>query len=93
MLSAEDAELVRRLVGVDEVRAATDMGTAWPAGDAKVAIYAEHAPAEGYAQSRHELKAADAADRRATPGTGACPARPASSSSCACATPAPRSTT
>jgi Xaa-Pro aminopeptidase len=60
-LSADDAELVRRLTGVDEVRPATDMGTAWPAGDAKVTIYAEHAPAEGYAQSRYELKAADGA--------------------------------
>ena len=61
VLSAEDAELVRRLVGVDEVRAVTDMGTSWPVGDAKVAIYAEHAPAEGHAESRHELKAADTA--------------------------------
>jgi Xaa-Pro aminopeptidase len=61
VLSAEDAELVRRVVGVDEVRAVADMGTSWPAGDAKVALYAEHAPAEGHAQSRHEVKAADAA--------------------------------
>ena len=61
VLSAEDAELVRRLVGVDEVRAVTDMGTSWPVGDAKVAIYAEHAPAEGHAESRHEREAADTA--------------------------------
>jgi Xaa-Pro aminopeptidase len=61
VLSAEDAELVRRLVGVDDVRAVTEMETSWPAGDAKVDIYAETAPAEGYAQSRYELRAADAA--------------------------------
>jgi Xaa-Pro aminopeptidase len=61
VLSAEDGELVRRLVGVDEVRPVTEMGPSWPAGDAKVDLYAETAPAEGYAQSRYELKAADAA--------------------------------
>ncbi len=61
VLSADDADVVRRLTGVDEVRPVTEMGTAWPAGDAKVAIYAEHAPAEGYAQSRYELQAADSA--------------------------------
>jgi Xaa-Pro aminopeptidase len=58
VLSAEDGELVRRLTGVDEVRALAHMGTAWPAGEAGVAVWAEHAPAEGYAQSRHELAAA-----------------------------------
>ncbi len=61
VLSAEDGELVRRLVGVDDVKATTQLGTAWPAGDATIDIYAETAPAEGYAQSRHELKAADTA--------------------------------
>ena len=61
VLSAADADLVRRLVGVDEVRAVTEMGTSWPAGDARVEAYAETAPAEGYAQSRYELRAADAA--------------------------------
>jgi Xaa-Pro aminopeptidase len=61
VLSADDAELVRRLSGADDVRAVADMGPAWPAGDAKVAIWAEHAPAEGHAQSRYELKAADTA--------------------------------
>jgi Xaa-Pro aminopeptidase len=61
VLSAEDASLVRRLVGVDDVRATTELGTGWPAGDAKVDIYAETAPAEGYAQSRHELQAAGTA--------------------------------
>ena len=61
VLSADDAELVRRLTGVDDVRPLSDMGSAWPAGDARLAIWAEHAPAEGHAQSRHELKAADTA--------------------------------
>ena len=61
VLSAEDGEVVRRLVGVDDVRATTDMGTAWPAGDTKIDVYAETAPAEGYAESRYERKAADAA--------------------------------
>ena len=41
----------------------TDMGTAWPVGDAKVEIYAETAPAEGYAQSRHELAGRRRRDR------------------------------
>jgi Xaa-Pro aminopeptidase len=61
VLSADDAELVRRLTGVDDVRSVADMVPAWPAGDAKLAIYAEHAPAEGHAQSRYELKAAETA--------------------------------
>ena len=61
VLSAEDAELVRRLTGVDEVRSVTDMGTAWPVGDGRVDVYAESVPAEGYAQSRHELEAANTA--------------------------------
>jgi Xaa-Pro aminopeptidase len=61
VLSADDADLVRRLTGVDDVRPVADMGPAWPAGDAKLAIWAEHAPAEGHAQSRHELQAADTA--------------------------------
>ena len=58
VLSAEDAELARRLTGADQVASTAEMGTAWPAGDAKVDLYAETAPAEGHAQSRYELKAA-----------------------------------
>jgi Xaa-Pro aminopeptidase len=61
VLSAADAELVKRLTGVDEVQSTEAMGASWPLGDGKpVAIYVESAPAEGYAQSRHELQAADA---------------------------------
>jgi Xaa-Pro aminopeptidase len=58
VLSAEDAELGRRLTGADQVKSTAEMGPAWPAGDAKVELYAETAPAEGHAQSRYELKAA-----------------------------------
>lgn len=61
VLSAEDEELVKELTGVDAVHSVNDMGTAWPVGDERVAIYAETAPAEGYAQSRHELEAANTA--------------------------------
>jgi Xaa-Pro aminopeptidase len=58
VLSADDADLARRLTGADQVVSTAEMGTAWPAGDAKVDLYAETAPAEGHAQSRYELKAA-----------------------------------
>jgi Xaa-Pro aminopeptidase len=62
VLSADDAERVRSLTGVDEVRSTEAMGGRWPLGDAQArAVYAESAPAEGYAQSRGELQAADAA--------------------------------
>jgi Xaa-Pro aminopeptidase len=62
VLSAADAELVKRLTGADEVLSTEAMGASWPTGDGKpAAIYAESVPAEGHAQSRHELQAADAA--------------------------------
>ena len=62
VLSAEDADLVKKLTGADEVRSTAAMSEGWPLLDGKAAaIYAESAPAEGYAQSRGELKAADAA--------------------------------
>jgi Xaa-Pro aminopeptidase len=61
VLSAADAELALRLTGVDEVLSTDAMDARWPIGDGPpVAIYAESVPAEGYAQSRHELQAADA---------------------------------
>lgn len=62
VLSAADAELVVRLTGVDQVLSTEAMDARWPLGDGKpAALYAESVPAEGYAQSRHELQAADAA--------------------------------
>jgi Xaa-Pro aminopeptidase len=62
VLSAEDAERVKELTGVDEVRSTAAMGEGWPLGEGKAgAIYVETAPAEGHAQSRGELQAADAA--------------------------------
>jgi Xaa-Pro aminopeptidase len=61
VLSAEDAEMARRLTGADEVRSVVEMGPAWPAGDAQLELFVEHAPAEGHAQSRYEAKAANSA--------------------------------
>lgn len=61
VLSADDAELAKRLTGADEVRSTETMSAAWPLDGARGAIYVETAPAEGYAQSRGELRAADAA--------------------------------
>jgi Xaa-Pro aminopeptidase len=66
VLSAEDAELVKRLTGVDEVRAVEAMTDPdWPVGRsapgvrARPPIYAEFSPAEGAGQSRGELVAAE----------------------------------
>jgi Xaa-Pro aminopeptidase len=62
VLSAADAEQVKALTGADDVRSTTAMAEAWPLGDTPAAaIYLESAPAEGHAQSRGELRAADAA--------------------------------
>ena len=62
VLSAADAELGRRLTGVDEVLSTEAMDASWPLGEARgVALFAESAPAEGHAQSRGELLSADAA--------------------------------
>jgi Xaa-Pro aminopeptidase len=59
VLSAEDAELVKRLVGVDEVLPLEAMSRGnWP--DSRV-IYAEFSPAEAAGQSRGELVAAETA--------------------------------
>jgi Xaa-Pro aminopeptidase len=61
VLSAADAELVKRLAGVDDVLSTEHMGASWPLEDGKpAAIYTEHAPAETHAQSRYELQMADA---------------------------------
>jgi Xaa-Pro aminopeptidase len=62
VLSADDAEQVKTLTGADDVRSTAAMAEAWPLGTAAAtAIYVESAPAEGHAQSRGELRAADAA--------------------------------
>ncbi|HEY2942510.1 MAG TPA: aminopeptidase P N-terminal domain-containing protein [Vicinamibacteria bacterium] len=62
VLSADDADRVRGLTGVDEVRSTVAMADRWPLGDGQAAaIYVESVPAEGHAQSRGELQAADAA--------------------------------
>jgi len=63
-LSAEDAELARRLTGADSVLSTAAMKSSWladlPGGPPKT-IYALFSPAEGHAQSRHELQNANAA--------------------------------
>lgn len=75
VLSADDADLVRKLTGADEVKAVDAMREpAWPWGVPPAAaaapapgprvppvIYAEFSPAEGQGQSRGELVAVDTA--------------------------------
>jgi len=73
VLSAEDADLVKRIAGVDDVKPVTQMTEGnWPligaaAGGrgggraAAAAIYAEFSPAENLGQSRGELVAAEVA--------------------------------
>jgi Xaa-Pro aminopeptidase len=62
VLSADDAEHVKELTGADDVHSTAAMSDAWPVGAVPAAaIYVELAPAEGHAQSRGELLAADAA--------------------------------
>ena len=76
VLSAEDADLVKRIAGVDDVQPLEAMvGTNWPVvtfGDGggrgggrgargRPAIYAEISPAENQGQSRGELVAAETA--------------------------------
>ena len=72
VLSAEDAELVKQIAGVDDVKPLQEMaGTNWPLvasgsggggrGQGATAIYAEFSPAENHGQSRGELVAAETA--------------------------------
>jgi len=73
VLSADDADLVKRVSGVSEVQPLQAMTAAgWPLvsgaadgrggrGAAPTAIYVEHSPAENLGQSRGELVAADTA--------------------------------
>jgi Xaa-Pro aminopeptidase len=74
VLSADDAELVKKLTGADAVLSTASMTEGnWPAGGVAgrggrggggprlQAIYAEFEPPEGYAQSRGELRTGDRA--------------------------------
>ena len=73
VLSAEDAELVKRIAGVDDVKPLQEMvGTNWPlgpggtagggrGGQAPADNYAEFSPPENQGQSRGELVAAETA--------------------------------
>src|SRR5262249_20572153 len=63
VLSAEDAELVKRLTGVDEVASTTVMNDEWARGLMRApctVLFTPFAPAEGNAQSRGELRSANA---------------------------------
>jgi Xaa-Pro aminopeptidase len=72
VLNASDAELVKKLTGVDDVQPATAMqDPSWPLGEPparapgapfppRPVIYAELAPAEGVEQSRYEVLTAQA---------------------------------
>jgi Xaa-Pro aminopeptidase len=64
VLSAEDAELVKRLTGADAVVSTKAMNEDWLNELLKApapAVYTLFTPAEGSAESRHELQAANAA--------------------------------
>lgn len=64
VLSADDADLVRNLTGADSVASTKAMGEEWLAELMKApapAIYTMFTPAEGSAESRYELQAANAA--------------------------------
>jgi Xaa-Pro aminopeptidase len=62
VLSADDAELVKKLTGVDEVRSTRAMTEDdLPQLKAAEVIYVLFSPTEGNAQSRYELRAANAA--------------------------------
>jgi Xaa-Pro aminopeptidase len=64
VLSADDADLVRRLTGVDQVGSTDTMRGDWLASLAEKlpeTVFTPFAPAEGTEQSRHELEASNAA--------------------------------
>jgi Xaa-Pro aminopeptidase len=64
VLSAEDAELVKKLTGVDAVASVKTMGEEWLGELMKApapVIYTLFSPAEGSAESRYELNNANAA--------------------------------
>ena len=62
IISADDAELVKRLTGVKTVASTTSMTEDWTRqliGSSTTAIYTPFAPAEGNVQSRGELRSAN----------------------------------
>ncbi len=64
VLSADDADLVKRLTGVDDVQSTDAMRGDWLAslaGGAPASVWTPSAPAEGAGQSRRELQDANAA--------------------------------
>jgi Xaa-Pro aminopeptidase len=64
ILSADDADSVRRLTGVDRVASTTAMNEDWIrqlTRGRRAVVYTPFAPAEGAAQSRGEVQAANAA--------------------------------
>jgi Xaa-Pro aminopeptidase len=67
VISADDADLVKRLTGVGSVESTKVMTEDWMRqliANSVVAIFTPFAPAEGNAQSRDELRAANAAIAR-----------------------------
>lgn len=65
ILSVENASLVMKLVGVDQVRSTEDMKTNFPPNvERNHIIYTLFSPAEGQGQSRYELQKANAAIAR-----------------------------
>ncbi len=60
VLSADDVDLVKRLVGANEVRSTASMIGDWPEELGRTAIYTPFAPAEGQGQSRGEIVNANA---------------------------------
>lgn len=61
VLSADDADRVRELTGVDRVASTAEMAAGWLADLARdVVIYAQFTPAEGQGRSRYELQQANA---------------------------------
>jgi Xaa-Pro aminopeptidase len=64
ILSADDAETARRLTGVEKVASTKMMNSDWIhqlVRGSRTVIYTPFAPAEGAAQSREEIRAANAA--------------------------------
>ncbi len=62
VLSAANVEFAKNRIGVDDVLPTTAMAGDWltaALGDSKPAIFLQHRPSEGYAQSRYEIQLAD----------------------------------